>query len=186
MTSALRLGIGISVGVHAAALIGWPGASASPVVFDVERAPMSVEIVLLAPKPAVVQTPIAEPSRPREPEPTPKPLEPSQTPSQTVVIPEQRGAISEMLPSHLRNPAPVYPRLAQERGEEGTVVVDVEVLASGRSGAVSVARSSGSMLLDEAARKAVRQWQFRPAHRQGRAVAVTVEIPITFRLIDAD
>ena len=88
-------------------------------------------------------------------------------------------------PDYLRNPPPIYPRTARERSEEGTVLVEVEVLASGRCGGIRVLASSGHVALDEAAVRAVRQWVFRPARRFNQPVPFVVEIPITFQLIDA-
>lgn len=178
MTAELKWAISLSVGVHGALLTGLP--AAGRVAFDVERAPTSLEIVVVAqpqhslPEPAPV-LPKPSVAIPEEPDPAPK----------TLIAPEQRGVLTEVLPQYLRNPAPVYPRLARERGEEGTVVLDVEVLPSGRCGTLRVLESSGHALLDEAAARAVRQWQFKPAARWGRAIAVWVEIPVTFRLIDA-
>jgi protein TonB len=97
---------------------------------------------------------------------------------------ERRGALSEALPGYLRNPAPVYPRLARERGYEGTVLLEIDVLVSGRPGTVQVRHSSGYPLLDDAAVQAVRRWTFRPAQRGYTPVSLTVELPIRFRLVD--
>lgn len=178
MTSELKWAISLSVGVHTALLAGLP--VDGRVAFDVERAPTSLELVVVAP-PA---RSLPEPS-PAAPEPSVVvPEEPDPAP-QTLIAPEQRGVLTEVLPQYLRNPAPVYPHLARERGEEGTVVLDVEVSSSGRCGALRVLESSGHAILDEAAARAVRGWQFKPAARWGRAIAVWVEIPITFRLLDA-
>ena len=43
-----------------------------------------------------------------------------------------------------------YPRLARERGIEGTVLVRFKVLPSGTVETVNVVRSSGASILDEA------------------------------------
>jgi protein TonB len=102
------------------------------------------------------------------------------------MTPEKKGAATDALPNYLRNPPPVYPRLARERGQEGTVLLEVEVLASGRCGTVRVLASSGHDLLDEAARRAIGGWVFRPARRWQQPIAFWVEIPITFRLIDGE
>jgi len=179
MTAELRWAISLSVGAHAALLTGLP--VASRVAFDVERAPTSVELFVVAPPKRPPET-MAEPSPPA-PEPSAVVSEEPDPAPHTVILPEQRGVLTEVLPQYLRNPAPVYPHLARERGEEGTVVLDVEVLPSGRCGALRVLQSSGHPLLDEAALRAVRRWRFKPATRWGQAVAVWVEIPITFRLI---
>jgi len=184
MTGTLKAALSLSVGIHAGLLFAWP---TTTVEFNVERAPSSLEIVLVAPraKPTVqpnqplVEASVPEAPQPPVPEVLPEPV------LQTIVTPESRGALSEVLPGYLRNPAPAYPLLARQRGEEGLVVLSAEVLPSGRCGRLSVLSSSGAWLLDEAALKAVRQWQFKPAKRGGQSVAVWVEIPIRFQLIDA-
>ncbi|MBI4355560.1 MAG: TonB family protein [Candidatus Omnitrophica bacterium] len=185
MTGALRTALALSVGIHAGAFLGWP--IATSVEFDVERAPTSLEIRLVAPRATpvsphtVTERPVAtvqpEPAADVTPEPEPVPV--------TIVAPESQGALGEVLPGYLRNPAPVYPMLARQRGEEGTVLLRVQVLPTGRCGQVVVLSSSGSALLDAAAVQAVQQWQFKPARRGAATVAVWVEIPIIFQLIDA-
>jgi protein TonB len=80
------------------------------------------------------------------------------------------------------NPTPHYPAEARDNGWEGRVVLHVRVNAGGRPDAVKVSRSSGFSILDDAARRAVRRWRFRPASRAGVAVAASVLIPIRFRL----
>jgi len=184
MTGTLRTALALSVGLHAGVLLGWPITTA--VEFDVERAPTSLEIRLVAPRATpvsphtVTEPPVAtvqpEPLPDVAPEPEPVPV--------TIVTPESQGALGEVLPGYLRNPAPIYPMLARQRGEEGTVLLRVQVLPAGRCGQLVVLSSSGSALLDAAAVKAVQQWQFKPARRGTAAVAVWVEIPIIFQLLD--
>jgi protein TonB len=82
------------------------------------------------------------------------------------------------------NPSPAYPGVARRRGIEGQVLLRVAVDAAGRPTAVSLARSSGSALLDEAARDAVARWSFVPARVGGMPVAAEVDVPITFRLAE--
>ncbi|MBI4597609.1 MAG: energy transducer TonB [Candidatus Omnitrophica bacterium] len=183
MNGVLRTALGLSVGLHAGALFGWP--TTSPVAFDVERAPTSLEIRLLAPRPAPSTPQVVVVPQATEP-PSELPLDampPPEPAPQSLVTPESHGALSEILPGYLRNPAPVYPWLARQRGDEGTVILRTEVLSTGRCGQLDVLSSSGSSLLDAAALKAVRQWQFKPAKRGMSSVAVWVEIPITFQLI---
>lgn len=181
MSPYLRLSLGASVALHAGLLVSLP--AAEPVTFDIERAPTSVELVLVRPSVRVLQPePAVEPD-PTPPEPVP--AQEADPAPQTVMAPEQKGAEVNVQPDYLRNPPPVYPRAARERSEEGTVLVEVEVLASGRCGGIRVLASSGHAALDEAAVRAVRQWVFRPARRFNQPVPFVVEIPITFRLIDA-
>lgn len=61
--------------------------------------------------------------------------------------------------------------LRVEVGIDGTATSTPHVLSS-----------SGVSALDRAASKAVYRWRFQPAHRSGRAVAATVEVPVVFRL----
>ncbi|TLS66554.1 energy transducer TonB [Mariprofundus erugo] len=85
----------------------------------------------------------------------------------------------------LDNPPPVYPRIARRRGLEGRVLLNVEVLASGRCGRIAIENSSGHEVLDKAALNAVKQWHFRPASRAGMAVDCWCHIPVRFRLGDS-
>lgn len=87
-------------------------------------------------------------------------------------------------PSILSKIEPPYPQTARQGSMEGTVLVKIEILANGRSGNISVVRSSGHELLDEAAIATVEQWRFVPAkdRTSGQAIACYTTIPISFRL----
>jgi len=80
------------------------------------------------------------------------------------------------------NPKPKYPSIATSRGWEGTVRLLVKVSAEGDSEEVSVQRSSGHDLLDEAAIEAVERWKFIPAKRGETPVSSSVIVPIDFVL----
>ncbi|RQW28811.1 energy transducer TonB [Rhodobacteraceae bacterium CH30] len=84
----------------------------------------------------------------------------------------------------LDNPAPSYPERSRARGEEGRVVLRVEVGADGRVRDIAVLHSSGFPRLDRAARDAVERWRFTPARRGNSAVADRVDVPIRFRQTD--
>ncbi|RMD79317.1 MAG: energy transducer TonB [Lentisphaerae bacterium] len=79
-------------------------------------------------------------------------------------------------------PQVVYPWLSRLRGEEGTVVLQVEVLPSGKTGNVTVLTSSGYKRLDNAACRAVREASFQPAQLAGKAVSSHKKIVYHFRL----
>lgn len=87
-------------------------------------------------------------------------------------------------PGILSKADPVYPSAARKAGQEGTVLLRIEILTNGRTGAISVARSTGYAALDEAAIEAVANWQFIPAKdlATGRAVPCTTTLPVSFRL----
>ncbi len=80
------------------------------------------------------------------------------------------------------NRAPVYPELARRRGEEGRVLLRVNVSADGSPLDVAVLETSGHQSLDAAALGAIRQWRFVPATQAGRAVAAEADVPVRFRL----
>lgn len=79
-----------------------------------------------------------------------------------------------------------YPRLAQQRGWEGTVVLTVRILPDGRLDEIRVKRSSGRSLLDRSARHALAEVERLPqfADRIGND-GLALEIPVTYRLESA-
>jgi len=83
--------------------------------------------------------------------------------------------------AYLHNPKPAYPLLAAP-GEEGRVLLKVEVSAAGLPEQVRIAQSSGHASLDEAALNTVRNWRFVPAQQGGTPVAASVLVPILFKL----
>lgn len=80
------------------------------------------------------------------------------------------------------NQGPVYPPEAVADGEAGVVILRVHVGADGTVRGVDVARSSGHPPLDQAARRAVARWRYRPATRDGVPVASEVPLRVVFRL----
>ncbi|MBP2636020.1 MAG: TonB family protein [Firmicutes bacterium] len=87
-------------------------------------------------------------------------------------------------PGILSKVTPSYPPAARQAGLEGTVLLTIQILANGRPGDITVARSSGHTMLDEAAIAAVAEWRFVPAkdRSSGRSVDCTTSLPISFRL----
>lgn len=82
----------------------------------------------------------------------------------------------------LTQPRPSYPPEAYRAHEEGTVVVMAQVDAMGNASDVSVVKHSGSRVLDRAALAEVRKWKFRPAMKDGKAVASSVQVPVDYRM----
>ncbi len=78
------------------------------------------------------------------------------------------------------NRPPEYPIEAVQNGEQGAVVVVVHISPAGRAAGVDVERSSGYVLLDEAARAAVLRWRFLPAVKDGQPVASDIEMQFVF------
>lgn len=190
--------------VHLA--IGW--AIIQPTELPITKAeipPMTVEFY----RPPVEQPP--EPPQPKEepppPEPVvekPKPVIKKEVPKPIEKQPEPEPAVQEVAvvepapepppppapvltkasadAGYLRNPAPRYPDFAQAQGWEGTVILNVHVLANGKPKAVEIKQSSGRKVLDDSAVQAVKRWSFVPATLGDTAVESWVEVPIDFKL----
>lgn len=86
--------------------------------------------------------------------------------------------------SYLNNPRPAYPMAARRMGWQGRVILNVEVLAQGACGAVSVLHSSGHEVLDSAAMNTVKGWRFTPARHAGHAATQWFKVPIVFSFED--
>jgi protein TonB len=86
------------------------------------------------------------------------------------------------MPLYKSNPRPDYPGVARRRGYEGTVVLSVFVTGEGTVGDIELAESSGYLVLDRSALRAVKEWKFVPATKNGRKVDVWVKVPVTYRL----
>ncbi|MBI4766404.1 MAG: energy transducer TonB [Deltaproteobacteria bacterium] len=96
---------------------------------------------------------------------------------------ERSGAGSSLaVPRYGQNREPYYPAAAREQGWQGTALLKVLVLKNGTVGSLEIKRSSGYSLLDRSALKAVKDWKFVPAQKDGQPIEIGVEIPVTFRL----
>jgi TonB family protein len=84
-------------------------------------------------------------------------------------------------PAALKTPDPVYDDLARKMHVAGQDVLAAVIGADGTVREVQIARPIG-MGLDERAVQAVRGWLFRPATRDGKPVAVQINIEVNFRL----
>ena len=95
-----------------------------------------------------------------------------------------RAAIANRAPQPLAgNPVPAYPRSALRAGQEGAVMLRIDIDARGVPTDVQVVERSGDRdrAFDRAAIEAARQWRFQPATRNGEPVAATVQLPVEFR-----
>lgn len=114
-----------------------------------------------------------------EPVPQKKSVEP------VTAIPEVEGVESNA-PQSLHNPPPPYPLEAFRREIQGVTALLVSVSPEGNAAQVQIERSSGALLLDEAAVQAVAKWVFLPARRAGAPVAGYIRIRVRFQIVEPE
>jgi protein TonB len=135
------------------------------------------------PRQIVAETPVIAPADPVAPPPPPRPAPAIEAPP----APPPRPAEPVMLGSELsvacpeRTP-PRYPHHSRRMGEEGSVVLRVELDEHGNVSTARVATSSGFTRLDEAALAAVRGWRCVPPTHHGRPARAVAVQPFNFVL----
>lgn len=86
-------------------------------------------------------------------------------------------------PQVVHRERPRYPLSQRMAGYEGEVTVDFVVDVEGRVRRAYVAKSNNAAF-DEPALTAVSEWTFKPGTRDGRPIAVHLQVPIRFQLED--
>ena len=84
-------------------------------------------------------------------------------------------------PRVIYQPDPEYSEEARKAKYQGTCVLWLVVGPDGRPRDIKIARSLG-LGLDEKAIEAVRTWKFEPALKDGKPVAVQINVEVSFRL----
>jgi periplasmic protein TonB len=84
-------------------------------------------------------------------------------------------------PKAIYAPDPEYSEEARKAKYQGTCVLWLIVGPDGRARDIRVARTLG-LGLDEKAMEAVKTWKFEPAMKDGKPVAVQINVEVTFRL----
>ncbi len=135
----------------------------------------------------VAETPVVSASEPvalsfqPEPEPAPEPVAVAE-PSPTQMPPGPITLSSELSVACPELNAPAYPPLSRRLGEEGKLVLRVELDEGGRVNIARVVTSSGFKRLDEAAMVAVKTWRCNPPQRNGQPVRAIALQPFNFVL----
>lgn len=88
-------------------------------------------------------------------------------------------------PRIITAPQPEYSESARSRGYEGICVLWLIVGADGKPHDIRIARSLG-LGLDEKAIEAVQHWRFEPAKKDGKPVAVQINVEVNFHLLGSD
>jgi protein TonB len=84
-------------------------------------------------------------------------------------------------PIRIRTVSPEYPTVARAAALEGDVLVQAVVSADGKVRDVQVLQAVHPVL-DEAARKAVLQYEYTPGRRNGIPESAVMRITVSFRL----
>ncbi len=161
-----------------------------------------VEIAFVTPPPPPPPPKLEEPPKPKV---QPKPVKAPQVPVVQNVVPEAVAsdnvvAVQEGPPpappapveepitaaradaGYLNNPPPEYPAVALRQGWSGTVQLRVLVQPDGRPNQITIAKSSGKKVLDDAAIAAVHNWKFVPAKRGDTPIEGWVSFPVEFNI----
>ncbi|MEP6946170.1 MAG: TonB family protein [Acidobacteriota bacterium] len=103
-------------------------------------------------------------------------------PAQTVTAVADTGPldVGSLIAYATRQAPPVYPQAAKSTRTTG--VVKVELTIDEKGDVAMVQRTSGPLMLQEAARDAVRKWKFRPFVRGGQPVKAVGFISFNFAL----
>jgi protein TonB len=144
------------------------------------------------PRQLVAKAPVVSPSEPVAPPPPPEPEpvsepEPEPAPAVEAPAPQQMAPGPVTLSSELSVScpelnAPAYPALSKRLGEEGKLVLRVELDERGHVHVAQVVNSSGFKRLDEAALTAVKTWRCTPPIRNGQPVRAVALQPFNFVL----
>lgn len=122
--------------------------------------------------------------QPKKSEPQTKPLprhsRPVPVAAMAMSVPVPLGTTKETPPDFSMNPPPRYPAEAVRNGWEGEVLLRIAVDPNGQVSKVSIEKSSGYAVLDQAALRAVRLWKGIPATQAGEPVAVVRLMPVRF------
>jgi periplasmic protein TonB len=182
--------IGITIGVHVVALIGFLSVrhvrrveQPPPLIAEIYEAPQSADDVPpITPPPmqdVMYSLPTPEMVSIELETLAPPPVSNSAVAQTTAPAQAVTPPLVETV-EYVRAPAPQYPRESSRRHEYGTVVLRVLVDPSGRATQIQIERTSGFGRLDEAARQAVEKALFRPYEVNGVRQAAQVLIPIEF------
>ena len=105
---------------------------------------------------------------------------------QALVTEFQKNLVESSKLDYVDVPAPSYPKIAREKGWEGTVLLKVLVSENGSPSQVVVEKSAGYPALDHSALEAVKRWKFNPAYHENIPYPSLILVPVRFNLTDSE
>jgi protein TonB len=146
------------------------------------KTPVNKPVVpVIKPASLPVAQSVEQPPMPATPASTPA-AEAQAKPTNTKAADTQAFQSPNFNAAYLDNPAPKYPSVSRRLGEQGLVLLRVQVTADGAAESVELQTGSGSNRLDQAALEAVKKWRFVPAKRGEQSVSASVVVPVRFSL----
>jgi protein TonB len=148
--------------------------------------PADREVKTDEPGPAVAQNtkPAYVPTAPPVVKEEPKPAieQPAAQPEAPKPAPAETGPmdVGPLLAYATRQMSPIVPAMAKSMGARGIVRVDVVVDESGD--VTEVEKATGPMMLQGAAKDAIKRWKFKPFVRDGQPVKATGFVNFNFNL----
>lgn len=125
------------------------------------------------------------PDTPAQTQETPPPQQQTSAAApQSAPAPSQARVKVDKQPSPRRRIKPEYPQGARQRGEEGNVTLELDILANGTVDGVRIVASCGFAELEQAAVQAAKRARFTPARRGSANVPSTARLNLSFRLKD--
>jgi periplasmic protein TonB len=140
----------------------------------VANAPAMAQEEFMAPPPPPDEEPMDDEPVEKEIVETVAAASPAQMPTGPVTLSSE---LSVSCPELAR---PAYPALSRRLGEEGTLMLKVELDESGRISKTQIVESSGYSRLDNAALSAVKTWRCQPAIQNGQPVRSVALQPFNF------
>lgn len=140
---------------------------------------------LVAKSPVTPKQEYVEPAPQPVPAPVTEPVKESTMTAEAAPAPVSSSPVtltSELSVSCPKLTPPTYPAISRRMGEEGKLVLRVELDERGRIDDAKVINSSGYERLDTAALTAVKDWQCNPSLRNGQPVRAVALQPFNFVL----
>ena len=175
----------------------------TPPAPKVETPPPEVKPPPPAPQPVVPRKHVAPPPAPKlqaapqlppapnaptgtvEPQPAPPPITAPVAVAPAPPAPPPAPPKVELPSSnadYLQNPKPAYPPVSKRLGEQGKVIVRVQIGVDGTALDAELKTSSGYDRLDRAAIETVRKWRYVPGKRAGVPETMWFDVPIHYVL----
>ena len=151
-----------------------------------QQAPAAASAAPATPPPAAAPATAAAPPAAAPPTPAPQPAPaaatppPAPAPAPVAQTPPSGGETRDARP--LREIAPTYPVDAARKRQEGWVELEFTIATDGSVRDVAVVRAQPSRVFDREAVRAMQQWSFEPALRNGQPVEVRARRRVQFQL----